>query len=106
MEAVRSAKYSLSAAVASTEGASALPEKDRIAPNQKSWPETAKRMEERGRGITEQNIGVAKGKKRRHAGGEQPGKRAKPDLLSAAANAQARACAAPSGPSLPPSAAN
>jgi hypothetical protein len=130
MEAVRSAKYSLSAlsaAIASTEEVSALPERDRIAPNQKSWPETAKRMgvkrapkrkrlpEERG--ITEQSIGVAKGKKRRlhqdpYAGGERSGKRAKPDALSAAATTQARACMAPSGPSplmptsqAPPSAA-
>jgi MULE transposase domain len=45
MEAVRSAKYSLTAAIASTEGASAsLPHKDVIAPNQHSWPETAERM--------------------------------------------------------------
>jgi hypothetical protein len=64
----------------------ALPEKERIAPNQKSWPEMAERMgvkqapkwkrlpEERG--ITEKSIGIAKGKRRRihqdpYAGGER-----------------------------------
>jgi hypothetical protein len=79
-------------------------------PNQRSWPETAERMgvkrapkwkrlpEERG--ITEQSIGIAKGKKRRihedaYAGGEQSGKCAKPDALSATANARARANVAP-----------
>jgi pyruvate/2-oxoglutarate dehydrogenase complex dihydrolipoamide acyltransferase (E2) component len=94
-----------------TEGTSALPEKEKIAPNQKSWPETAERMgvkrrpkrkrlpEERG--ITEQSIGVTKGKRRRihqdpYAGGERSGKRTKPDALSATANARARANAAPS----------
>jgi hypothetical protein len=89
----------------------ALPEKERIAPNQKSWPETAERMgvkrapkrkrlpEERG--ITEKSIGVAKGKRRRihqdpYAGGERSGKNAKPDALSAMANARACTNAAPS----------
>ena len=41
VEAARSAKYSLTAAVASLQSTRALPEKDVIAPNQKSWPETA-----------------------------------------------------------------
>jgi hypothetical protein len=105
-EAIRSVNYSITAAVASTQGSSALPDKDLIVPNQKSWPETAKRMgvikapkrkrlpEERG--LTEQCIGVAKGKRRRihtdpYAGGERSGKRAKPDACSAAANTRARA---------------
>jgi len=44
LEAARSAKYTLTAAIASIEGSSALPEKDFIAPNQKSWTETAERM--------------------------------------------------------------
>jgi hypothetical protein len=113
IEAFRLAKYSLSAAIASTEGVSALPEKDRIAPNQKSWPETAKHMgvkraprpkwlpEEHG--LTEQCIGVAKGKKQHlyqdpYAGGERSGKHAKPDALSPVATAQVRANAACSGP--------
>lgn len=106
IEAFRSAKYSLTTAVASMEGRSALPEKDVIAPNQKSWPETAERMgakkaprrrclpEERG--LTERSIGVVKGKRKRlhndpYAGGERSGKRARPDALSQAANASARA---------------
>ena len=44
LEAIRSAKYTLTAAIASTQGTSALPHKDHIAPNQKSWTETAERM--------------------------------------------------------------
>jgi hypothetical protein len=109
VEAFRSAKYSMAAAIA--KGTSALPEKERIAPNQKSWPETAERMgverapkrkrlpEERG--ITEKSIGIAKGKRRRihqdpYAGGERSGKNAKPDALSAMANVRACTNAAPS----------
>jgi len=123
LEAARSAKYTLTAAIASIQGLTALPKKDYIAPNQKSWTETAERMGvKRGapkrkclpeeRGITVQSIGVAKGKRRRvhsdpYAGGERSGKRAKPDATSAAANARARACAAPPSataptPSAPP----
>jgi hypothetical protein len=113
LEAIRSAKYSLTAAIASsaTEGTSTLPDKENIAPNQKSgWGETATRMgakrapkrkcppEERG--LTERAIGVANGKRRRnsdpYAGGERSGKRAKPDALSTEANRRARACAASS----------
>jgi hypothetical protein len=115
MEAFRSAKYSLATAIASMEGNSALPEKDVIAPNQKSWPETAARMgvktvprrrclpEEHG--LTERSIGVVKGKRKRlhndpYAGGERSGKRAKADALSQAANARARAHApSPNAPS-------
>jgi len=114
LEAARSAKYTLTAAIA---GSNALPEKDVIAPNQKSWTETAKRMgvkrrapkrkclpEERG--MTAQSIGVAKGKRRLvhsdpYAGGERSGKRAKPDATSAAANARARACAVPPSATAP-----
>jgi hypothetical protein len=40
----RSANYSLSAVNASIQGTHALPEKDVIAPNQKTWPEMAVRM--------------------------------------------------------------
>jgi hypothetical protein len=123
LEAIRSAKYTLSAAIASTQGTSALPHKDQIAPNQKSWTETAERMgvkrapkrkrqrlpEERG--LTEQSIGVAKGKRRRvhedpYAGGERSGKRAKPDALSAAANALARASASTVAPAVAPASAS
>jgi hypothetical protein len=103
IEAFRAAKYSLTTAIASMEGNSALPEKDVIAPNQKSWPETARRMgakkvprprlpEERG--LTERSLGAVKGKRKRlhndpYAGGERSGKRAKPDAVSRAARARA-----------------
>ncbi|KAI0246054.1 hypothetical protein BJV78DRAFT_1286809 [Lactifluus subvellereus] len=75
LEAVQSAKYTLTAAIASSQGTSALPHKNFIVPNQKSWMETAKWMgvkkapkcqclpEEHG--LTERSIGVAKTKKRR-----------------------------------------
>jgi hypothetical protein len=106
-------------AISSIEGSKALPEKDFIAPNQKSWTETAERMGvKRGgpkrkcppapeeRGVTARSIGDAKGKRRRvhtdpYAGGERSGKRAKLDAMSAAANARARACAAPPSATAP-----
>jgi hypothetical protein len=111
LEAVRLAKYSLAAAIASTQGTSAIPDKEVIAPNQKSWTETAERMgvkrapkhkrlpEERG--LTERSIGATKGKRISvysdpYAGGERSGKRAKPDALSAVANACARTSVHPS----------
>jgi hypothetical protein len=124
LEAVRSAKYSLTAAITSsaTEGTSALPDKENVAPNQKSgWGETATRMgakrapkqkclpEERV--LTERAIGVPNGKRRRnsdpYAGGERSGKWAKPDALSAEANRRARAhepssTTAPAFPLTPP----
>jgi hypothetical protein len=100
------------------EGKGALPERDVIAPNQKSWPEMAKRMgakkDPRRRclpdehGLTERSLGAVKGKRKRlhndpYAGGERSGKRAKSDALSwAAANARARVHAPPSAsPSVP-----
>ncbi len=117
LEAARLAKYTLTVAIASIQGSNALLEKDVVAPNQKSWTETAKRMgikhgtpkrkclpEERG--ITAQSIGTAKGKRRRvhsdpYTWGERSGKRAKPDATSAAANARARACAMPPSATAP-----
>jgi hypothetical protein len=101
IEAFRSAKYSLTTAIASLDGRSALPEKDVIAPNQRSWPETAQRMGTKKaprrpladeRGLTERSLGAVKGKRKRlhndpYAGGERSGKRAKRDALSRAANA-------------------
>jgi hypothetical protein len=44
LEATHSAKYMLAVAIALTQGSNALPEKDIIMPNQKSWTETAKQM--------------------------------------------------------------
>jgi len=96
IEAARSAKYSLSAAIAATQGNAPLPNPDVIARNHKSWTETAKQMgvTKRARpaedsGITARCIGVVKGKRRRihndpYAGGERSGKRAKPDACSSA----------------------
>jgi hypothetical protein len=117
MEAIHLAKYSLSAlsaAIALTEEVSALLERDRIVPNQKSWPETAKCMGVKwapkckwlpeGREISKQSISVTKGKKQHlhqdpYAGGEQSGKHAKPDMLSTVATTQVHAYMAPSRPS-------
>ena len=97
VEAFWSAKYSLAMAIASMEGEHALPKKDIIVPNQRSWPETAKRMGARNaprhqclsdeQGLTECSVGAVKGKRKHlhedpYAGGECSGKRAKPDALS------------------------
>lgn len=112
IQAVRSVKYSLTAAIASTQGSRALPDQEKLAPNQKTWPETAvlmgvKRVPKRRlpgeHGITERSIGAPKKRKRvytdAYAAGERSGKHAKPDALSAAANSRARAPPAP--PMLP-----
>src|SRR6266851_6140272 len=103
LEATCLAKYTLTVAISSIEGSNTLPEKDFIAPNQKSWTETAKRMGvKRGapkrkcppapeeRGVTAWSISIAKGKRRRvhsdpYTGGKRSGKHAKPDATSAAA---------------------
>ena len=42
MEIVRTVKYSLTTAIASTQNLRILPDKETVAPNQKSWTETAK----------------------------------------------------------------
>src|SRR6266576_2386425 len=81
-----------------------LPEKEQIAPNQLSWPPTATRMgvkrgEKRCHGkvdseLTAEHIGVPKHKHpcdNPYGAGEQSGKRAKPDAVSAASNARAHA---------------
>jgi hypothetical protein len=56
--------------------------------------------------MTVQSIGVAKGKCRQvhsdpYTGGERSGKQAKPDAMSAAANAHARMCAIPPSATAP-----
>jgi hypothetical protein len=98
IEAARLAKYSLMAAIAAMQGNTALPNPDVIAWNHKSWTETAKQMgitkskhprPAEDSGLTAQCIGVVKGKCRRihndpYTGGEQSGKRAKPDAPSSA----------------------
>jgi hypothetical protein len=44
VEAYRTLKYSLMATLASRQGTSALPNKESILPNQRTWPETAEQM--------------------------------------------------------------
>jgi len=44
LEATCSAKYMLMVAIALIQGSNALPEKDVVVSNQKSWMETAKQM--------------------------------------------------------------
>jgi hypothetical protein len=100
VDATYSANYSLLAVNASIQGTHALPEKDVIMPNQKTWLEMAVRMgvkppwmwkclpeEHR---VTAKSIGVAKSKKRKRTEpyGEQA-KRAKPDAMSTKANEHA-----------------
>ena len=93
IEAVHSVKHTLTAALASTRGAWALPNKENISPNQRSWMEMAEQMgvkcvpkchlpEEIG--LMDQSIGTAKGKcchtyENPYARGERSDKLAKPD---------------------------
>ena len=116
MEAIRSVKYTLTAALASIQGSRALPNKENIPPNQKSWTETAERMGVKRVpkrrlsneiGLTDWSIGIAKGKRHRiyedpYAGGERSGKYAKSDAQSAASNARARLALPLPGPPGPP----
>jgi len=100
IEAAQSANYSLSAANASLQGTCALPEKDIILPNQKTWLETAAQMGvkptrkqkclPKEHGLTAKSIGIAKSKKRmRPDPYGAPPKRAKPDAMSASTNEHA-----------------
>jgi hypothetical protein len=91
-------------ASASTSNSRALPKREAIPPNQRSWTETAesmgvarrpkrKRLPEE-HGITKWSIGAPKGKCSRvhtdaYAGGKVSGKRAKPDVVLARASAPA-----------------
>src|SRR5580658_5651450 len=88
-----------------TENDSWLPEKEHIAPNQYTWPETAAQMgEKRGKKkhcgkvdsmLTSQHIGEPNHKQANddpYRAGEQSGKHAKPNAHSAVANT--RACTA------------
>ena len=112
LEALKSVKCGLKAAIALANGSRAFPEKDDFHPNQKTWAETAARMGVQkapkrkpgpvGGSTTEQCIGAVKGKRRKYsdpyAVGERSGKRAKPDAVSAAANERARATVPPPPP--------
>jgi hypothetical protein len=103
-------------ATADDDDSSRLPEKENIAPNQHTWPETAARMGEKrgkkhGRGkvdsaLTAQHIGEPNRKRPGdsdpYGAGEQSGKRAKPDARSAAANSRARIKAEPPPTQFPP----
>jgi len=105
LEALKTVKHSLKAVITLANGSRAFPKKDNFNPNQKTWVETTKRMGARkaprqkpgpsGGNITEQCIGAVKGKRHKYsnlyAAGERSGKRAKPDVVSAAANDRARA---------------
>ena len=100
IEATCSAKYSLMAAIAATQGNNPLPNLDIIAQNHKSWMETTKQMgvtkksskrphPAKDSGLTAQSIGVVKGKRccihnDPYTGGGQSGKRARPDAPSPA----------------------
>jgi hypothetical protein len=121
MQAFCSVKYSLTAAIAATQGLQALLDKENVPPNQNSWTETAEQMgvkckpkqrhlpdEHR---LTERSISISKGKHKclysdPYAGGGRSGNRAKPDALSATANARACAHMCPPVPpnTLPPNA--
>ena len=86
-----------------SDNGSRLPEKEKVGPNQLSWPPTAacmgvkrgkKRQGKADSALTAEHIGVPKRKRTNddpYGAGEDSGKRAKPDAVLAAANAQARA---------------
>ena len=108
LKALRSVKYSLSAAISSANGSRALPERAVFNPRANLWDETTgvmggsskspkrKRAPTGGNTSTER-IGAVKGKRvskfgdEAYAAGERSGKRAKPDAVSAAANELSRA---------------
>jgi hypothetical protein len=116
IEAFRSVKYSLTAAIASTQGSRALPNREVSPPNQNSWTETAERMMWKRapkrrlpgeHGLTERSIGAPRKRKclyvDPYAGGERSGRHAKPDALSVEANARARVLQIPPHPNALPS---
>ena len=111
LEAAQSAKYGLMSAISSTHESGALPNKDNIVPNQKTWMETAAQMGVKGApkrkqlpeecGLTKHCIGATKGKRHHihsdlYARGERLGKRANPNTLSTVATADACAHKPPS----------
>jgi hypothetical protein len=104
--AIQSRLSALVVSATAADNHSRLPEREYIAPNQHSWPETAARMGERhGKkrphskvdgALTAQHIGVPNRKRAAddddlYGAGEQSGKRTKPDARSAAANTHVRA---------------
>ncbi len=103
LNSLKSIRSGLRELLSAGNGGSPLPEKENIAPNQRSWPETAarmgvKRVNKRGKvnsALTAQHIGEPNRKRAAdddpYGAGEQSGKRAKPDARSAAANTRARA---------------
>ncbi|KAH9159021.1 hypothetical protein EDB89DRAFT_1917023 [Lactarius sanguifluus] len=110
LEVVWSAKASLTVVIASANGSCPLLQEERIASNQHSWMETAKSMGAKrvmkchkvpeDPRPTEEAIGTAKGKRRwvytdPYTGGERPGRLAKADAVSPAANQKACACTPP-----------
>jgi hypothetical protein len=113
LDVIRSRLRALVHSATATDDSSRLPEKENIAPNQHTWPETAARMgEKRGKkrgkvdsALTAQHIGEPNrkrpGNSDPYGAGEQSGKRAKPDARSAAANSRARIKAEPPPTQLP-----
>ena len=105
VKSVRAVRSHLSVVVSATGDGQQLPEKEAIAPNQLSWPETAERMGvKRGEKccgkvdsmLTAKLIGEPNCKRNRgdedpYGAGEQSGKHAKPDACSVAANTRAQA---------------
>ena len=100
VKSLQMARSQLNAAqLNASDNGSRLPEKEQIAPNQLSWPPTAARMGvkrgEKRRGkvnsaLTGEHISIPKQKhvsEDPYGAGEQSGKRAKPDAVSAATNA-------------------
>jgi len=113
LNALKSVKHSLNAAITLANGSRALPKKDDFNANQKTWAETAKHMGVQkapkrkpgpvGGNTTERCIGPVKGKRRckysdPYATGERSGKRAKPDAVSATANEYAHTRTVPAPP--------
>ncbi|KAH9173877.1 hypothetical protein EDB89DRAFT_2068386 [Lactarius sanguifluus] len=104
VKSVHAIRTHLSVVASSTGDDQQLPEKEVIAPNQLSWPETAQRMGvrcEKRHGkvdsvLTAELIGETNRKRNcanqdPYGASEQSGKRAKPDARSTAANTRARA---------------
>jgi len=109
VEAFHTLEHSLTAAIASRQGTSALPNKEKILPNQKTWQEIAQPMGIRHTharkhlpptnlteecGINDHCIGATNVRKCKnedpYLGGDQSDKRSQPNALSLEANDRAR----------------
>jgi len=100
LKALKSVKFSLTQVIALANGSQALPEKDVFHPNKNTWAETAKHMGAKppkrkpgpiGGNTSTECIGPVKGRHAckysdPYAVGKRSGKRAKPNVVSVAAN--------------------